>query len=229
MLRFLALALFVLLGSPALADSARADALEDALAGFTKDGYAATLKAIDAVVASGSPRSLDVIQALKNGDLTFSKSNKKVYISAASGALLDAATGEPVIGDTPPALKKVKVNNRVRGAIEAALGSLGLLGPDPAKRMAAAEAVLKSRDTAALPLVEAALAKETDASIKRGGSKPDRPVFFAIVQHHPKPDVMALIGTRPNRLFKRQILHAPGIKKRADRSARIRSIQQHAA
>src|SRR6185295_14724108 len=75
--------------------------------------------------------------------------------------------GEVVGGDRPPGLKKVKVNNRVRGAIEAALGSLGLLGTDPPKRLAAAEAVLKSRETSALPMVEAAIGKESDLAIKR--------------------------------------------------------------
>ena len=51
---------------------------------------------------------------------------------------------------------------RCAAAIDAAIGSLTLANPDPAKRVAAAEAVFKSRDAKALPAIEAALAKETD-------------------------------------------------------------------
>ena len=56
----------------------------------------------------------------------------------------------------------MRVNNALRSAIDAALGALTLANPDPAKRIAAAEAVFKSRDAKALPALEAQLAKETD-------------------------------------------------------------------
>ena len=69
--------------------------------------------------------------------------------------------------EEPPGLKPVRVNNRVRRALDAALGSLTLLAADPAKRLAAADAVFKARDAAALPALETALAKETDPRIKR--------------------------------------------------------------
>src|SRR6185295_12871430 len=41
------------------------------------------------------------------------------------------------------------------------------LAPDPAKRLEAAQAVFTSRDVNALPTIETALAKETDARVKR--------------------------------------------------------------
>ena len=50
----------------------------------------------------------------------------------------------------PSDLKQVRINNRLRRAIEAAIGGLTLLSPDPKKRLEAAQAVFKSRD-AALP------------------------------------------------------------------------------
>ncbi len=130
-----------------------------------------------AATATRSMRSARLSQAATSGpptssersrpsELYFTKSDGKVYIKKPDGTLLDAATGEPVTGEKPFGLKEVRVNNRVRGAIDAALGSLNLLAPDPARRRAAAEAVFKSRDADALPAVEAALAKETDPSIK---------------------------------------------------------------
>jgi urea transport system permease protein len=61
----------------------------------------------------------------------------------------------------------VRLNNRVRRALDAALGSLTLLAPDPARRLAAAESVFKARDAAALPALAAALARESDERVKR--------------------------------------------------------------
>jgi urea transport system permease protein len=65
------------------------------------------------------------------------------------------------------ALKPVRVNNAVRSAIDAALGSLRLFAPDPAMRLQAAEAVFRARDPGALPALDRALAKEADAGVKR--------------------------------------------------------------
>ena len=50
---------------------------------------------------------------------------------------------KPVAGAAPAGLKPVRVNNRVRRAIEAALGGLTLLSPDPAKRFEAAQGRLQ--------------------------------------------------------------------------------------
>ena len=78
--------------------------------------------------------------------------------------MLDAATGKPAAAIAPADLDAVRLNNRLRRMIDAALGGLTLLSPDPAKRLEAAQAVFKSRDANALPALDAALAKETDAT-----------------------------------------------------------------
>jgi len=144
--------------------SANAQGYDAALAGFTKDSFNDTDSAVTAVAASGSPLALKVIEALQDGRLLFSAD--KVFIKEKSGAVLDAATGQAVAG--PPAdLKTVRLINRLRRTVEAALGGLTLLATDPAKRYEAAQAVFKSREAAALPALNAALAKETDSRVKR--------------------------------------------------------------
>ena len=65
------------------------------------------------------------------------------------------------------ALKPVRVNNAVRGSIDAALGALRLFSPDASTRLAAAEAVFIARDPSATPALNRALAKETDPGVKR--------------------------------------------------------------
>src|ERR1700680_778300 len=147
--------------------SARAESFDDALAGFAADSYGDTEKAIEAIAASGNPRAAIVIGALQGGRLLFNPATKKVSVKTESGTLLDAATGQAAAGETISDLKPVRINNRLRRAIEAALGSLTLLAPDPARRFEAAQAVFRSRDAAALPALDAALAKETDAGVQR--------------------------------------------------------------
>ncbi len=76
---------------------------------------------------------------------------------------------------SPDGFKPVRVNNRVRRAIDAALGTLNLLAPDAATRRNAADAVFKARDAAALPALDAALARESDAGVKRSCRRPAPP------------------------------------------------------
>src|SRR5438874_4113591 len=127
--------------------SANAQSYETALAGFTKDSFNDTDSAIGAVAASGNPLAIQVIEALQDGRLSFS--GDKVFIKDKTGATLDAATGKPA---TPPGgAATVRLNNRLRRSVEAALGGLTLMSAYPAKRYEAAQSVFKSRDANAFP------------------------------------------------------------------------------
>ncbi|MGB9370095.1 MAG: urea ABC transporter permease subunit UrtB [Xanthobacteraceae bacterium] len=148
--------------------TANAQNYEAALAGFTKDSFNDTDSAIGAVAASGNPLAIDVIQALQDGRLFFS--GEKVFIKDKAGAILDAATGKAA-ANAPSGLSPVRLNNRLRRSVEAALGGLTLMSPDGARRYEAAQAVFKSRDANALPTLDAALAKEADSRVKRALSE----------------------------------------------------------
>ncbi|MFL5047461.1 MAG: urea ABC transporter permease subunit UrtB [Xanthobacteraceae bacterium] len=163
----LAVALFVSL----LASPAHAQTYEAALTRFAGDTYADTEAAITAVAGSAHPFAAEVIGALQAGRLLFRSEDKKVYVKDKTDRLLDASTGAPVAGEAPSGLKPVRVNNRIRRAIEAALGSLTLLAPDPQRRFEAAQAVFRSRDATALAALDAALAKETEAWLKKALSE----------------------------------------------------------
>ena len=147
--------------------TAHAASLDEALAHFTADDFSETIDGINAVAASGSPRAETILRALQDGRLMFSAERKAVYIKDDSGKLTDAATGQPVTGEAPADLDTVRLNNRLRGAIDAALGGLTLLANDPGARFEAAQAVFKSREASALPTLETAIAKEQDPRVKR--------------------------------------------------------------
>jgi urea transport system permease protein len=159
------LALACLVASP----PAFSQSLDDALTKFSADSFSDTEEGISAVAASGSPRAIPVIEALQAGELAFDPASKKIFIRRGD-RVLDAATGQPAT--SPPAnLSNVRVNNRLRRAIDAALGGLKLMAPDPAQRLASAQAVFKSREANALPALDAAIAKETGTNIKRAMSE----------------------------------------------------------
>ena len=145
---------------------ANAGAYEDALIGFTTDSFGDTADAIDALTSSGDPRTGPLLEALKDQRVLYSAETKKVFIKDQSDKLIDAATGEAVA--TPPSdIEDVRLNNRVRGMLDAALGSLTLLAKEPSKRLDAAQAVFKSRDASALANIDKALEKENDPRVKK--------------------------------------------------------------
>jgi urea transport system permease protein len=186
----LAVALFVgLVAAPAYAQT-----YEAALTRFAADSYADTEATIAAVATSAHPFAAEVIGALQAGRLLFRSEDKKVYVKDKADRLLDAATGAPVAGEAPSGLKPVRVNNRIRRAIEAALGSLTLLAPDPNKRFEAAQAVFRSRDATALPALDAALAKESEAWVRKALSEARASVVLTQADA-PEADKLAAIAT----------------------------------
>jgi urea transport system permease protein len=129
------------------------------------DKFADLEAGIEALAQSGDPQAAPTIEALGAGQLSYDPKTKTLFYRK-DGATIEAAAGKAV-ASPPSGLKTVRINNRVRRAIEAAQGALTLASPDPSKRLAAAEAVFKARDAAALPAVEAALRGEADPAVRR--------------------------------------------------------------
>jgi urea transport system permease protein len=126
------------------------DAFDAALAGLA-GGFNQQAEAVERLGASGDPRAVPVLRALAVGKLLKRPDGTGV-----------APPGEAA----PPGAEPVRVNNRVRVALRGALGRLQLVSPDPAERLLAAEAVFRSRDAANVPLLEAALARESAPRVR---------------------------------------------------------------
>ena len=158
---------FALLTCVFLSTSSRADEIDDKLAGFTTDKFPDIERAIGELAASGLPTASNILEALAGNKLLYDPESKTLYVKRADDKLAIARSGEPAAADVEEdSLKKVRLNNAVRRSLDAAQGSLTLMSPDPAKRLAAADSVFKTRDPASLEAVEAALAKETDPRVK---------------------------------------------------------------
>ena len=157
--------LFLVLTMGVGMESAFAAPFNDAITRLANDDFVDTTAAVDAIVASRDPRALATIEALRAGRLHVEPATKQVFIVSPDGAIVDAANGLSVLG-LPAGASVVRLNNRLRRALDSAVGALTLLSPDAATRIRAAESVLKSRDLASLPLVDDALAKETDTTAR---------------------------------------------------------------
>jgi urea transport system permease protein len=167
--RALALLLIFVLAAFARPQEARADAFTDALAGFAKDSYSETIAAIEKLSTLGDPRAAPVLRALGDGHLYVRKSDQAVVYAREEGGKTigtEAATGK-VLGEIrTDDFDQVRVNNRVRGAVQGALGTFNLVHPDSRTRIAAADALFKNPDAKNIPLLQKSLEKESDPAAK---------------------------------------------------------------
>ena len=161
-LRALVLSVFLI---AAFAVPALAGPFEDAVAKFANDEFSDTDEAIGTIATSGNPLAFTIISALQDGRLSADPESRKVFIAGPDGKITDATTGAAV-ASLPASAAAVRLNNKLRRVVEAALGGLTLLSPDVAKRIAAAQSVLKTHDETMLPVVDGALAKETNKAAK---------------------------------------------------------------
>jgi len=126
-------------------------------------------KAVTALAATGDAKAVPVLEALSRGDLYIRKADSKVFVGKEAGGnyeLTDPATGQPAGAEPRGGFDKIRVNNALRRTLEGALGGLTLLNADPAIRRSAADSMFRRPDPTALPLLEGALGKESDPSVK---------------------------------------------------------------
>jgi urea transport system permease protein len=185
--------------------SAQTSARDEAFAKLASDQFPKIEQGIMDLAAIASPDTVTILQALSDARL-FSTINKTLviktndnYINLENGAeYKEAQSG----------LKPVRINNRLRRTLEAALGSLNLIAPDKMVRKIAADAVFKGRDPAALPLLNKAIEQEKDAGVRdillraraavivssKDAQEIDRIASVEILAEKPNQDVLALLS-----------------------------------
>jgi len=150
---------------------------------------------IRALVREGDPAALTLLQALSDEALQVSGGR---VLRVSGERIYDAATGVEVV--SPPGDREtITVNNRMRRELAGAVACLRLLDPDSKARLAAAQQLHDVDDPELAPLLETALARETDVEVRallslihaRANLKnPDARARLAAVQ---------LLGTSSNR------------------------------
>lgn len=152
---------------PASAQNLPAETME-MITVLPEGSYSDRAELIGKLAATGDTRLTPLLEALGEGDLYFVKADGNVVIAIRSGegyAISNPVTGE-ALGDVGRRdVKKVKVNNKLRRSIRAAIGQLTLMSPDVKTRLVAAQSIMKTADPASLELLDTALAAETDTNV----------------------------------------------------------------
>ena len=122
----------------------------------------ARIVALQAVVAKGDAAVPACLEALAAD--TVKVAGQRAYIVLGDD-VKDAATGQPA--QLPPDAEDVVNNNRMSSEIEAALAAGKLGSADVAERASAIEALSAVADESKLPIIDKALAAESDAKLRK--------------------------------------------------------------
>ena len=121
----------------------------------------ARVEALNKSIASADDKTLAYLQAL--ADDAVKVASAKVFI-VRDGKATDPVTGA---GATlPEGAEDVISNNQMRGELDSAIAALNLLSSDAKVRALAIAALLKDPDESKLPLLDKAIAVETQADLK---------------------------------------------------------------
>lgn len=167
---------------------------EDPFAGLSSQSFDEVAAAVGTLAASGAPRAAVVIAAMQN-DALYADEDGHLYIQSGDD-WLDALTGAKAADVDADALGEVRINNAVRRAISAAMGSLDLFSPDASTRARAAAAVLRAHDPAVLPGLDKALASEKNASVARAMREARAAVVLAVPDSSDAERLAAIGGLR---------------------------------
>ncbi len=142
---------------------------EALVAALAVGSYSDKAAAIEALAASGDTDLSPTLRAMEDGRLYTRKSDGKVVITEEVGRnlrLIDPLTMAELEVVASGAVERIRVNNRLRRALDAAIGNMTLLADDPAVRASAADAVFASADPAALEVLEQALQREPEGWVQ---------------------------------------------------------------
>ena len=143
--------------------------LSDAVEALNAKSFRAKAVAVAALAHLCDTRAIPLLEAMRAGRLYLLKSDQSLVIVEKAGAgykLADAVTGRALGGAGRSEVTKIRVNNRVRRAIKAALSRLELLSPDRDRRLAAAHAAIGFRSAEMTALLSKALLLESDTEVR---------------------------------------------------------------
>ena len=128
------------------AGAVRAETFAERAAALNAKGFTGKAAAVTALAQLGDARAIPLLEAMRVGSLYLRKSDQSLVIVEKAGSgykLVDAVTESALGMAGRSEVKKIRVNNRVRRAIKAALSRLELLSPRRDRRLAAAPAAIR--------------------------------------------------------------------------------------
>ncbi len=148
---------------------ARAQGMETDIAALAAKGFSDKADAVARLAATGDPRVVPALEAFLEGRLYVREADGKVVIGEPRGSVVvlkDPLTLAEIEQAPKSSVDRIRINNNLRGAVRAALGGLTLLSPEASVRRDAAKAILKGYSPEMEPLLETALERETDDTVR---------------------------------------------------------------
>jgi urea transport system permease protein len=142
---------------------ARAEDFTTLVGALGGDSFAEKEQAVIALGKLGDGRAVAVLTALQEGRLLKAPDGRVLVSDAAK--LIDPVSGADLPGVAADTLERIRVNNRLRGLIEGAVGELTLFSSDPAARLAAAQDALRHPSPDQAALLEKAIAAEKNPAV----------------------------------------------------------------
>jgi urea transport system permease protein len=121
----------------------------------------ARIAALNQAMLAADDKTAAFVQALAD-DAVKVAGDQIIIIKDGAGS--DPLTGKAIA--VPPSAEDVVSNNRLRGELDAALSGLKLFSKDESQRAAAIKALMQDADETKLPLLDKALASETQPALK---------------------------------------------------------------
>ena len=135
------------------------------ISGLASDTTMERLRAIDKIATIGDPDALRLLEALQSSEVMVTDAGQ-IVLENEEWDVIDAITLE-VLDPQPDVYDTVIVNNRMRSQLDSAIGVLQLLSEDREIRLTSAKSLQDNLLPALLPILNKALAKETDQEIIR--------------------------------------------------------------
>ena len=140
--------------------------LTDALESLKGKSFKTKAAAVTQIAQSGEPSASLVLEALLDGRMYKRKSDSTIVIVERDpeGDLIlhDPVAGTVLGKDEKSALRKIIINNTMRGAMRVELARLSLQAPDPSKRRLAVKSLFGSLSADTVTLLREAIVEERD-------------------------------------------------------------------
>ncbi len=143
--------------------------LDEAWQTLTVKSYAKKADAINAIAAHNPANTVEVLNSMAQGELYFSKSDKKLYRLKEVDdqyQFHSIFAQEVITQDRKRGFKKVKINNKLRSLIRQKLAAVQLTDADVAVRLDAANALLNDPDEDSVTLIRSLIGNESDSNVK---------------------------------------------------------------
>lgn len=130
--------------------------------------YSEKAEIAEQIAQTGDPRSAEILEAFSQGVLMYTDDDPSRVVIALKddGPYADAISGAELGMLENVKIKKIRINNRLRGDLAGLIARLALTSDDPDRRLEAAENAFAAADAGSLPAIETALEAETDDDVK---------------------------------------------------------------